>query len=152
MGDNTESASYTADGLVYADNIAVASSSTLIVSKESDWHALATQDDTFSNAGTLVTNNDNILSGNLTNSGTLITGNQQYLSATLSGDMVNSGKIVLNPTIYSAGNTLNINGNYAGTEGGVISLGSVLASDDSLTDKLVITGDTTGSSTLNHFH
>lgn len=152
VGDNTESASYTADGSVYADNIAVASGSTLIVSQEADWHALATQDDAFSNAGTLVMNSDSILSGNLTNSGTLIMGDKQYLSATLSGDMVNSGKIVLNPTSYSAGNTLTINGNYTGTEGSVISLGSVLADDDSLTDKLVITGDTTGSSILNIFN
>ncbi|MBF1994065.1 autotransporter outer membrane beta-barrel domain-containing protein [Serratia symbiotica] len=152
VGDNTESASYTADGSVYAENIAVASGSKLIISQEADWHALATQDDAFSNAGTLVMNSDSILSGNLTNSGTLIMGDQQYLSATLSGDMVNSGKIVLNPTSYSAGNTLTINGNYTGTEGSVISLGSVLADDDSLTDKLVITGDTTGSSILNIFN
>lgn len=148
VGDDIESASYTADGSVYAENIAVALGSKLIVSQEADWHALAKEEDAFSNAGTLVMTPNSILTGNLTNTGILIVGNQKYLSATLSRDIINSGQIILNPTRYSAGNTLTINGNYTGTKGSLISLGSVLAADNSLTDKLVIAGDTMGSSIL----
>ena len=55
---------------------------------------------------------------------------------------------MLNPTPTSAGNTLTVNGDYTGLPGSTVSLGSVLAGDDSLTDRLVVTGNTSGASTL----
>lgn len=149
VGNNTEVASYRADSSIYADNITVGLGSTAIISQDTDWHGLAKRNDALSNTGTIIMNNKSILSGNLTNGGTLIMGDQHAITATLSGDMVNSRNIILNPTYYSAGNTLTINGNYVGTEDSIISLGSVLAGDNSLTDKLIITGDTIGDSTIN---
>ncbi|WP_337274595.1 autotransporter outer membrane beta-barrel domain-containing protein, partial [Serratia sp. MMO-28] len=40
-----------------------------------------------------------------------------------------------------------INGNYVGN-GGNVALNTVLAGDDAATDRLVVTGDTSGSSTV----
>ena len=66
------------------------------------------------------------------------------LNVMLTGDVTNSGNIILNNSVTSAGNTLTINGDYAGN-GGTLSLGTVLGGDNSLTDKLVITGNATGT-------
>lgn len=66
------------------------------------------------------------------------------LSVTLAGNVANSGNIILNNSATSAGNTLTINGDYVGNDG-TLSLGTVLGGDSSLTDKLVITGNATGT-------
>ncbi|GAJ68772.1 outer membrane autotransporter barrel domain-containing protein [Edwardsiella piscicida] len=63
------------------------------------------------------------------------------------GELTNSGTIVIghndannNPV---AGTTLTVNGNYIG-DGGHLQFNTVLGNDSSLTDKLVVTGDTSG--------
>ncbi|EPV3677950.1 autotransporter outer membrane beta-barrel domain-containing protein, partial [Enterobacter ludwigii] len=141
----------TTAGTVYVDNVSVAKGSVLTVTKDNDWHILTTGADALSNYGTLIMNNDSNLTGNLTNAGMLTMNPQPDVSATVTGDVVNdaTGRIVLNPTATSAGNTLTIDGNYIGVAGSIVSLGGVLAGDDSLTDKLVITGDSSGESILN---
>lgn len=101
------------------------------------------------NAGTVMLNNSNTINSDLNNAGTLMMKNGASVATTLKGNLTNSGSLILNPTSHSAGNTLTINGDYTGTTGSVISLGAVLAGDSSLTDKLVVTGDTSGESTLN---
>ncbi|HEP1896468.1 TPA: autotransporter outer membrane beta-barrel domain-containing protein [Kluyvera cryocrescens] len=65
-------------------------------------------------------------------------------SATLEGNMVNNGAIVLNSCTTCAGHLLNINGDYNGNFSKLF-LGTVLAGDNSLTDKLAITGNATGT-------
>lgn len=66
------------------------------------------------------------------------------LSVVLTGNVTNSGNMILNNSPTSAGNTLTINGDYVGN-GGTLSLGTVLGGDDSLTDKLIVTGNATGT-------
>ncbi|WP_052130819.1 autotransporter outer membrane beta-barrel domain-containing protein [Erwinia typographi] len=103
---------------------------------------------TLDNAGTVVMTSGSSLAGNVSNTGTLTLSDESAATATLTGGVSNSGSIVLNPTSHSAGNTLTIDGNYTGLEGSSVSLGTVLGGDDSLTDRLVITGSTAGSSSL----
>ncbi|MGH1501616.1 autotransporter outer membrane beta-barrel domain-containing protein [Yersinia proxima] len=57
------------------------------------------------------------------------------------GNLNNSGEIKLNGS--AAGNSLTIRGNYVG-DNGLLSLNTVLGDDNSLTDKLVVKGDTSG--------
>ncbi|PVZ89128.1 type V secretion protein A [Serratia sp. S1B] len=54
----------------------------------------------------------------------------------------NSG--IVNLGTASAGTTLTVNGNYQGN-GGLLSLNTVLGDDDSATDKLVVNGNTAGT-------
>lgn len=64
--------------------------------------------------------------GSLTNSGTVVIGHQDATGAPV------------------AGTTLTVNGNYTG-EGGHLVFNTVLGNDSAVTDKLVVTGDTSGS-------
>lgn len=73
-------------------------------------------------------------------------GYKSDLASTLTvGSLVNQGEIKLAGT--TAGNTLVVEGNYVGNNG-LLSLNTVLGDDNSLTDKLVVTGDTSGSTRL----
>lgn len=67
------------------------------------------------------------------------------LGGTISGDMTNAGLVNWNGDL---GNTLTINGNYTGVSGSKLSLGTYLGDDSSATDKLNVTGNTSGNSTL----
>ena len=62
---------------------------------------------------------------------------------TLYGDMINSGTVVINNGATNAGQTLAVNGDWTGN-GGTVSIGTVLGGDDSLTDKLAISGNASG--------
>lgn len=66
------------------------------------------------NNGLIVLNNKSAIDSafGLTNSGSLSLGTEKQTSAVLSGDTVNGGSLILNPTDHSAGNTLTVNGNY----------------------------------------
>lgn len=89
-----------------------------------------------------------VVTGAVNNQGTLaalnaLPGYASDLASTLTvGSLVNQGEIKLAGT--TAGNTLVVNGNYVG-DNGLLSLNTVLGDDNSLTDKLVVTGDTSGS-------
>lgn len=61
-------------------------------------------------------------------------------------DVNNSGNIAMSQN-GEVGNTLTINGNYTGDNGNLY-LNTQLGDDNSLTDKLVITGDSAGSTTV----
>ncbi len=144
VGDTANNAVFRATNSVTVDNIAVNAGSTLSVSPLANWQA----SNGIANNGLLILESGSSLNGVLSNGGTVQMGTEKNATATLNGNLSSSGQIVLNPTTTSAGNTLIINGNYNGLPGSVVTLGSVLADDSSLTDRLVITGDTTGSSTL----
>ncbi len=133
---------------VSVDKISVAAGSRLTVEKGNDWHVLSDDADAWSNGGEMVLNGDSAVDGNLTNLGTLSLGNGHSISTIINGNVTSSGSIVLNPTDRSAGNTLTINGNYAGVKGSTVSIGTVLGNDASLTDLLNITGNTSGQSTV----
>jgi len=91
--------------------------------------------------------NEALGTGSINNQGTLYLG--QSPEVTLSpaayqlGTLVNSGTVVIGHD-SAAGTTLTINGNYAG-ENGHILFNTQLGNDDSLTDKMLVTGDTSGS-------
>lgn len=63
---------------------------------------------------------------------------------TIGGDLVNHGAVSLGQKGMATGNQLVINGNYAG-DGGHLYFNTVLGDDDSLTDKMIVKGDTSGS-------
>ncbi|KXQ28183.1 AIDA-I translocator [Escherichia coli] len=106
----------------------------------------ATINGSVNNKGSVVINNS-IINGNITNDADLSFGTAKLLSATVNGSLVNNKNIILNPTKESAGNTLTLS-NYTGTPGSVISLGGVLEGDNSLTDRLVVKGNTSGQSDI----
>ena len=106
----------------------------------------ATINGSINNNGSVVINNS-IINGNITNDADLSFGTAKLLSATVNGSLVNNKNIILNPTKESAGNTLTVS-NYIGTPGSVISLGGVLEGDNSLTDRLVVKGNTSGQSDI----
>ncbi|WP_129710736.1 autotransporter outer membrane beta-barrel domain-containing protein, partial [Priestia megaterium] len=98
--------------------------------------------------GTLRLESGSILDGALSQNGTLLFSTEKNAASVINASLTNRGSLVLNPTPTSAGNTLTVNGDYIGLPGSSVSLGSVLAGDDSLTDRLVVTGNTRGASTL----
>ncbi|HDG1683950.1 TPA: autotransporter outer membrane beta-barrel domain-containing protein [Kluyvera ascorbata] len=86
--------------------------------------------------------------GTLTNGGTVLINDAGAgvleKAVTLYGDMINSGLVVINNGATNAGQTLAVDGNWTGY-GGTVSLGTVLGGDDSLTDKLAISGNASGT-------
>lgn len=88
------------------------------------------------------------VAGTVNNQGTLaalnaLEGYEGQSASTFNvGSLSNQGEIKL--TGSTAGNTLVVNGNYVG-DNGLLSLNTVLGDDNSLTDKLVVKGDTSGS-------
>ncbi|EAV9419746.1 fibronectin-binding autotransporter adhesin ShdA [Salmonella enterica subsp. enterica serovar Typhisuis] len=93
--------------------------------------------------------NGTTVNGKVTNEGTLVFGDSEETGAifTLNGDLVNMGMIASGSTSSTPGNTLYVDGNYTGN-GGSLYLNTVLGDDDSATDKLVITGDASGTTDL----
>lgn len=61
------------------------------------------------------------------------------------GQLSNNGTVAFSDG--AAGRTLTVEGNYAGN-GGTLVFNSVLAGDDSLTDRLIVKGDTSGSTAV----
>lgn len=91
------------------------------------------------------------VTGTVNNLGTLASLNalsgyeSQSVSHLTVGSLNNSGEIKLAGS--TAGNTLTVNGNYVG-DNGLLALNTVLGNDRSLTDKLIVKGDTSGSTRL----
>ncbi|MDY4480163.1 MAG: autotransporter outer membrane beta-barrel domain-containing protein [[Pasteurella] aerogenes] len=69
-------------------------------------------------------------------------------TATVQGDVNNAGVIDLTRDDNSPSQTLTIDGNYTGVAGSTIKMDTVLGGDDSATDLVKITGDSTGTTTL----
>ncbi|EDT7800096.1 fibronectin-binding autotransporter adhesin ShdA [Salmonella enterica subsp. enterica serovar Berkeley] len=93
--------------------------------------------------------NGTTVNGKVTNEGTLVFGDSDETGAifTLNGDLINMVTIASGSTSSTPGNTLYVDGNYTGN-GGSLYLNTVLGDDDSATDKLVITGDASGTTDL----
>ncbi|EHW5313643.1 autotransporter outer membrane beta-barrel domain-containing protein [Escherichia albertii] len=58
---------------------------------------------------------------------------------------MNSGTVRMNRSGASPGNQLIVNGNYTGNNNGLIAFNTTLNGDESPTDKVIVTGDTRGS-------
>ncbi|WP_223815742.1 MULTISPECIES: autotransporter outer membrane beta-barrel domain-containing protein [Pantoea] len=144
VGDGNSSAAFTATNNASVDKITVTSGSSLTLSPSARWSAA---NGTVNN-GTLTLESGSILDGALSQNGTLLFSTEKNASSVINASLTNRGSLVLNPTPASAGNTLTVNGDYTGLPGSSVSLGSVLGGDDSLTDRLVVTGNTSGASTL----
>ncbi|HHW8855339.1 TPA: fibronectin-binding autotransporter adhesin ShdA [Salmonella enterica] len=93
--------------------------------------------------------NGTTVNGKVTNEGMLVFGDSEETGAifTLNGDLVNMGTMASGSSSSTPGNTLYVDGNYTGN-GGSLYLNTVLGDDDSATDKLVITGDASGTTDL----
>ncbi|ELO8581230.1 fibronectin-binding autotransporter adhesin ShdA [Salmonella enterica] len=93
--------------------------------------------------------NGTTVNGKVTNEGALVFGDSEETGAifTLNGDLINMGTITSGSSSSTPGNTLYVDGNYTGN-GGSLYLNTVLGDDDSATDKLVITGDASGTTDL----
>lgn len=144
VGDVNNSAAFTATNNVSVDNITVTSGSLLTLTPSAHWSAA---NGTINN-GTLTLESGSIIDGALYQNGLLLLSTEKHASSVINASLTNKGILVLNPTPASAGNTLTVNGDYTGMPGSSVSLGSVLAGDDSLTDRLVVTGNTRGASTI----
>ncbi|APV92244.1 fibronectin-binding autotransporter adhesin ShdA [Salmonella enterica] len=93
--------------------------------------------------------NGTTVNGKVTNEGTLVFGDSEETGAifTLNGDLINMGTMTSGSSASTPGNTLYVDGDYTGN-GGSLYLNTVLGDDDSATDKLVITGDASGTTDL----
>lgn len=86
------------------------------------------------------------VNGNVNNQGELSFGDGTAPSTlTINGSVTNSGSIASGGS--TPGNTLAINGDYTG-DNGSLTLNTALGDDTSATDKLVVTGNTSGNTTL----
>ncbi|EAN2660591.1 autotransporter outer membrane beta-barrel domain-containing protein [Salmonella enterica] len=93
--------------------------------------------------------NGTTVNGKVTNEGMLVFGDSDETGAifTLNGDLINMGTMTSGSSASTPGNTLYVDGNYTGN-GGSLYLNTALGDDDSATDKLVITGDASGTTEL----
>lgn len=93
--------------------------------------------------------NGTTVNGKVANEGTLVFGDSDETGAifTLNGDLINMGTMTSGSSSSTPGNTLYVDGDYTGN-GGSLYLNTVLGDDDSATDKLVITGDASGTTDL----
>ncbi|EBJ1757107.1 fibronectin-binding autotransporter adhesin ShdA [Salmonella enterica] len=93
--------------------------------------------------------NGTTVNGKVTNEGTLVFGDSEETGAilTLNGDLINMGTLASGSSSSTLGNTLYVDGDYTGN-GGSLYLNTVLGDDDSATDKLVISGDASGTTDL----
>ena len=94
--------------------------------------------------------------GNVNNSGTLQLGSLNPVSVkatadavrfNVGGNLVNSGDIIVGGAGAAAGNQLHIAGNYSGNNGH-ITLNTALGDDNSVTDKMIVAGDTSGTTSV----
>ncbi|EAB8340739.1 fibronectin-binding autotransporter adhesin ShdA [Salmonella enterica subsp. enterica serovar Abaetetuba] len=102
-----------------------------------------------SSGATFGGSNGTTVNGKVTNEGTLVFGDSEETGAilTLNGDLINMGTLTSGSSSSTPGNTLYVDGDYIGN-GGSLYLNTVLGDDDSATDKLVITGDASGTTDL----
>lgn len=87
------------------------------------------------------------VAGSIDNAGLLQVGDGKSASPsqfTVDGNLTNSGEMATGITGQQAGNKLIVNGNYSGDNGRLV-LNTALNGDDSTTDKLIVQGDTSGT-------
>ncbi|NEG81057.1 autotransporter outer membrane beta-barrel domain-containing protein [Pantoea agglomerans] len=88
------------------------------------------------------------VAGNIDNKGTLLVGDSNRpavspVTFTTGGNLINSGNVWTGSSSV-AGNQLVVNGNYQGN-GGHLHLNTALNDDNSVTDKLIVNGNTSGT-------
>lgn len=104
-------------------------------------------------AHVLVSHAQGLGSANVENNGTLVLNNSAEKRAavpvnyTLGGNLTNNGTLMTGMSGQQAGNALVVKGNYHGNNGQLV-MNTVLNGDDSVTDKLVVEGDTSGTTSV----
>lgn len=94
-------------------------------------------------------NNTRIV-GDLTNFGILqlVSKDDSMVESIFTGDINNYATLSLSSSADTVGNTLTIDGNYIGYNGSKIVMNSILSDDTSRSDKLLITGNSDGESSV----
>jgi len=140
----TGSTSITAGTLKTSVNNAIANSSNVTISEGS----------------TLNLDGTNQVLQNLTNMGSILLADISAavnpaarvasgpVSVTVTGDITNSGTLFINNGNGTVGNSYTQDGNWFGATGSTVHMAFVAERDSSLTDKLIITGDATGSTAV----
>lgn len=104
-------------------------------------------------AHVLVSHAQGLGSANVENNGTLVLNNSGEkraavpVSYSLGGNLTNNGTLMTGMSGQQAGNALVVKGNYHGNNGQLV-MNTVLNGDDSVTDKLVVEGDTSGMTSV----
>ena len=90
--------------------------------------------------------------GDVINQGTFVLGdygvvNTTPLQFTVGGNLTNNSTVMIGQSGGSAGNTLNVAGDYVGNNG-TLNFNTVLGDDNSATDRMVVGGSTSGNTTV----
>ena len=91
-----------------------------------------------------IVNGESVKSLNINKNSSLRFDSTAFTINVQNGRVHNSGKLILQSAI--AGNQITINGNYLGQAGSEILINTRLGNDSSLTDRLIINGNTSGES------
>lgn len=155
FGDKSNPGNWsTTDKQISVGHINITSGSTLNVTRTNKMTATSQDANAVTNEGRLIIESGASLTSNMVNIRLLRMDNSSQLNGNLdnrgilsSGESSTLASITTNVT-----NTLTIKGNYIGTAGSSVSLSGRLTGNTFLHDKLVITGDTTGTSNLHINH
>lgn len=128
VGSDTQTADFNAEGLATVGAININNGSVLTLNDGQEWIASSSDGININSGGTYVSNGDTTLSATI-------------------GSLTNSGTIQLNTSTSSAGNTLTVNADYIGNSGTVY-FNTALGDDNSSTDRLVVNGGTSGTSSV----
>ncbi|OLR18554.1 autotransporter family protein [Enterobacter kobei] len=102
---------------------------------------------TLASAGTIAGNVNIMTGGTLAAWNVATAGNPASTTAdTVNGTVNNSGSLVIGSTQTQPGQRFTINGDYVGNAGSQIVMNTTLADDSAATDRLTITGNTSGES------
>ena len=90
--------------------------------------------------------------GDVINQGTFVLGdygvvNTTPLQFTVGGNLTNNSMVMIGQSGGAAGNILNVTGDYVGNNG-TINFNTVLGDDNSATDRMVVSGSTSGNTTV----
>ncbi|HAK7507191.1 TPA: autotransporter outer membrane beta-barrel domain-containing protein [Salmonella enterica] len=96
------------------------------------------------NGGLTVLNDAAMVTGDVVNSGTLmLNAAQSAASVSFGGNLTNNGSLILGNSTGTTGSELSVTGDYVGNNGTLV-MNTVLGTDNSLTDKLIIGGNASG--------
>lgn len=154
IGDGSTTTVFTTAGTADAGTLDILAGATLELSSDTTWSADTT---TVSSTASVILDNGSAL-GDASNSASSVTNNGSiYLgassdgtaeTATIYGNLINNGLLDLTTGSATVGSTLTVEGDYTGGSGSSLYLGTVFGDDTSTTDKLVVTGDATGETTV----
>jgi outer membrane autotransporter protein len=154
IGDGSTTTAFSSSDDANVGTLTIFDNATLELTSGTVWSSDST---TVDSGGTVVLDDGSAIgdstntSSTITNNGTIYLGSSSggtAETATIYGDLINNGTIDLATNSNTVGSTLTVNGDYTGGTSSSLYLGTVLGDDSSTTDKLVVTGDASGTSTV----